>query len=140
LSGPGSGANLVFNLLQGPPPFSFTPSVEQFGTVSASTGVVTLRGSVNCSEPAYVTLSGQVKQTRGGVPINGYWNAFVPCDGVTPWSATVQSQTVLFHGRSAALFSGGKANVAATAFAFDPDTGEFKQLDLSTNGTPRGAK
>ena len=134
-----TSANLVFNLLQAPPPFTFTPSLDQFGTVSPSTGVVTLQGSVNCSEPAYATLYGEVKQTRGGTPINGYWSAFVPCNGVTPWSATVQSQTVLFHGRSALLFSGGKANVAATASVFDPDTGEYKQVNLSTTVTLRGA-
>src|SRR6266699_2441681 len=51
-----TSANLVFNLLQAPPPFTFTPSLDQFGTVSPSTGVVTLQGSVNCSEPAYATL------------------------------------------------------------------------------------
>jgi hypothetical protein len=46
---------------------------------------------------------------------------------------------VLFHGRSALLFSGGKANVAATASAFDPDTGEYKQVNLSPTVTLRGA-
>ena len=136
---PPSSANLVFNLLQGPPPFTFTPSLDQFGTVSASTGAVTLQGSVSCSEPAYVTLYGGLKQTRGGTPIDGYWNAFVPCNGVIPWTATVQSQTALFHGRSALLFSGGHANVAATAYAFDPDTGEYKQVNLSATVTLRGA-
>jgi hypothetical protein len=134
-----TSANLVFNLLQAPPPFTFTPSLYQFGTVSASTGAVTLQGSVSCSEPAYVTLYGGLKQTRGGTPIDGYWNAFVPCNGVTPWTATVQSQTVLFHGRSALLFSGGQANVAATAYAFDPDTGEQKVVNLTTTVTLRGA-
>ena len=131
-------ANLVFNLLPGPPPFSFNPSVAQFGSVTASTGVVTLSGSLQCSQPAYVTVSGQVKQKRGNATITGYWSAFVPCDGVTAWSATVQSQTVLFRGRSALLFAGGKAEVGATATAFDPDTGEFKQMNLASVITLRG--
>ena len=135
---PAAPANLIFNLQPAPPPFSFNPTVAQFGSVMASTGAVTIRGSVQCSEPAYVTISGQLKQKRGNAAITGYWSAFVPCDGVTPWTATVQSQTVLFRGRSALLFAGGKAEVAATAHAFDPDTGEFKQVNLATVITLRG--
>ena len=46
----------------------------------------------------------------------------------------------LFHGRSAALFVAGKANVAGTAFWFDPDTGEFKQVNFSVDVTLRGSK
>ncbi|MGZ8993087.1 MAG: hypothetical protein ACXW16_03640 [Burkholderiaceae bacterium] len=135
---PAAPANLVFNLQPAPPPFSFNPTIAQFGSVVASTGAVTIRGSVQCSEAAYVTLSGQLKQKRGNAAITGYWSAFVACDGVTPWTATVQSQTVLFRGRSALLFAGGKAEVAATAHAFDPDTGEFKQVNLAAVITLRG--
>ncbi len=135
---PAAPANLVFNLQPAPPPFSFNPTIAQFGSVMASTGAVTIRGSAQCSEPAYVTISGQLKQKRGSTAITGYWSAFVPCDGVTPWTATVQSQTVLFRGRSALLFAGGKAEVAATAHAFDPETGEFKQVHLATVITLRG--
>jgi len=137
---PSSVADLVFNLQQGPPPFSFSPSVAQFGTVSPSTGAVTLSGSVRCSAPAFVVLNGHLKQVRGGVPISGYWSAFVPCDGVTPWTASVQSTAAIFRGRAAALFSGGKANVGATAYAFDPDTGEYRQAEISVVVTLRGKK
>jgi hypothetical protein len=137
---PISPAHLVFNLLEAPPPFSFVPSVSQFGSVSLTTGTATITGSVSCTEPAFVTISGQLKQTHAGTPISGYFSTFVPCDGTTPWSATVQSQAVLFHGRSVALFVAGKANVAATASAFDPDTGEFKQVSFSVNITLKGTK
>ena len=106
--------------------------------MTPSTGAVTISGSVQCSEPAYVTISGQLKQKRGSATITGYWSAFVPCDGVTAWTAAVQSETALFRGRSALLFAGGKAEVAATATAFDPDTGEFKQVNLGTVITLRG--
>jgi hypothetical protein len=131
-------ANLILNMLPGPPPFSFNPSVAQFGSVTPSTGALTLSGTLQCTQPAYVTISGQVKQKRGGATVTGYWSAFVPCDGVTAWTAPVQSQTVLFRGRSALLFAGGKAEVGATATAFDPDTGEFKQMNLATVITLRG--
>jgi hypothetical protein len=135
---PSASANLVFNIQKAPPPFTFNPTIAQFGTVASSTGAVTLSGSVTCSEPAYVTLSGQVKQLRGGSPVFGYWNAFVPCDGVTPWTATVMSTPSLFRGRAAALFGAGKANVGATAFAYDFESGEYRQLNLSTIVTLRG--
>jgi hypothetical protein len=137
---PVSSANLVFNLLEAPPPFSFAPSVSQFGSVSPSTGEVTLSGSVMCTSPVYVTISGQMKQMHGGVPISGYFSAFVPCDGTTPWSTTLQTQAALFHGRSAALFVGGPAKVSATASAMDPDTGEYMQINLQADVTLRGAK
>lgn len=135
---PVSPANLTFNLLPAPPPFSFSPAVAQFGSVTPSTGAVTVSGSVQCSQPAYVSISGQLKQKRGRTAVTGYWSAFVPCNGVTPWSATVQSQTQLFKGRSALLFAGGKAELGATATATDPDTGEYREVNLKSVITLRG--
>lgn len=128
---PVSSASLVFNLLPAPPPLSIAPSVTQFGSVDPTSGAATISGSVSCSQPVFVTISGELKQTRGGVPISGFFSVFVPCTGTTPWTITIQTVPALFHGRSAALFTGGKANVIATAFAFDPDTGEFVERDLS---------
>jgi len=93
---------------------------------------------VQCSQPAYVSIFGQLKQKRGRAAITGYWSAFVPCNGVTPWSATVQSQTQLFKGRSALLFAGGKAELGATANARDPDTGEYREVNLKSIITLRG--
>lgn len=137
---PVSPANLTFNLLPAPPPFSFSPTVAQFGSVTPSTGAVVISGSVQCSQPAYVSISGQLKQKRGSTAVTGYWSAFVPCNGTTPWSAPVQSQTQLFKGRSALLFSGGKAEVGATASAFDPDTGESRVVNIKSIITLRGKK
>jgi hypothetical protein len=135
---PSSAANLVFNLVVAPPPFSFTPTVEQFGTVVASTGQVTLSGTVTCNEPAYVILNGEIKQTKGGVPVNGYWEAFVPCNGATPWTANVFPWWIALRaGHAAALFGGGKASVGVSAGAVDPDTGEFKGINFATIVTLR---
>ena len=133
-------ANLVFNLMPGPPPFLITPTVAQFGSVTSSTGGVTVNGSMRCSQPSIVTISGQLKQKRGNATVTGYWSAFLHCDGVTPWSAPVQSQTVLFRGRSALLFSGGKAELTATADGFAADTGESRQVNLVSVITLRGKK
>ena len=72
---------------------------------------------------------------------HGFFSSFVPCNATTVlWSAAVQSQSQLFHGRSALLFTGGKASVTATAFGFDPDTGEFKQVNINTTVTLTGAR
>jgi hypothetical protein len=133
-------ANLIFNLQLAPPPFTFTPGIAQFGSVRPSTGTATINGSVSCNYNSYITLYGQVKQKHGTVPVNGFFSAFVPCNATTvPWNAAVQSQLQLFHGRSALLFTGGKATITATAFGFDPDTGEFKQVNINTEVTLRGA-
>jgi hypothetical protein len=133
-------ASVLFNVVEAPPPFSFVPSVLQFGSVSPTTGMATINGSVNCTSPSFVTISGQLKQMHGGTSISGYFSAFVPCDGTTAWAAGVSSQTALFHGRSVALFVGGKASITASASAFDPDTGEYKQVNFSGTITLRGAK
>jgi len=135
---PVSPASLVFNLLQAPLPLSIAPSVTQFGSVDPTTGAAILSGFVACSQPTFVTISGQLKQTRGGTPISDFFSVFVPCTGTTPWSVTVQTVPALFHGRSAALFTGGKANVSASATAFDPDTGECLERDLSITVTLTG--
>ena len=135
---PVSSANLVFNLLQGPPPLTIAPSLTQFGSVDPTTGTATLTGFVTCSQPVFVTLSGQLKQTHAGTPISGFFSTFIPCTGTTPWSVTVQTVPFLFHGRSAALFTAGKATVFASAVAFDPDTGEFIQRNLTVTITLRG--
>jgi hypothetical protein len=135
---PVTPANLVFNLVLAPPPFAIAPSVTQFGSVDPSTGAATITGSVSCTQPSFVTIFGQLKQTHGGTPVTGFFSAFVPCNGTTPWSATVQTTVTLFHGRSAALFTGGKADVSATASAFDFDDGVFIQRNLAVTITLRG--
>jgi len=85
-----------------------------------------------------VTLSGQLKQTRGNIPITGFFSAFVPCNGTTPWTANIQTTTTLFHGRAADLFTGGHADVSATATAFDFENGVFVQRNLAVTIILRG--
>lgn len=131
-------ANLVFNLLLGPPPLTLVPSVTQFGSVDPPTGTATISGFVVCSKQAFVNISGQLKQVHGGTPINGFFDVFIACDGPTPWSATIQTVPSLFHGRSAALFTGGKATVSATASGFDVDNGVTVQQNLQVDLTLRG--
>jgi len=136
---PVSPAYLTFNLLQAPPPFTFSASVAQFGSVEPSTGIATINASVTCDQPAYVYLYGQLKQMHAGTPVDGSFFTSVACDGTTSWSVPVQTQTSLFHGRSALLYTGGKASVAGTAYAVDPETGEFVQHNFAVTITLRGS-
>jgi len=127
---PSTAANLVLNVVAAPPAFSFNPAINQFGTVVPSTGAVTVSGSVQCTSPSFVSISGSIRQ-GDKTPVNGYWNAWVPCNGITPWTAVVTSTLALRKGRSALLFSGGKATVGAVASAFDPETGEYRSMNLT---------
>lgn len=135
---PVASGNLVFNLQLAPPPLSIAPTVTQFGSVDPSTGAATISGFVSCNAPAFVTLSGQLKQTHGNTPVTGFFSTFVPCNGTTPWTATIQTSTTLFHGRAADLFTGGKADVSATASAFDSENSVFVQRNLAVTITLRG--
>jgi hypothetical protein len=132
-------ANLVFNLLPAPPPLSIAPSVFQFGSVDPSTGVATISGSVSCSQQAFVTISGQLKQTHGSSSTFGFFSVFVPCSGTTPWSASIQTVGQTFHGRALAdLFTGGPADITASASAFDFVNGVFVQRNFAVHITLRG--
>jgi hypothetical protein len=128
---PAGTANLVLNVIAGPPAFSFNPTVNQFATVVTTTGAVTVSGTVQCTTPAFVYLSGSIRQMQGNVPLNGYWYVSVPCTGVTPWSAPVTAATAIFKGRAAALFRGGPAVVGVSGYGYDPDTGEYKSVNFT---------
>jgi hypothetical protein len=133
-----SPANLVFTLMPAPPPFSISPSVTQFGSVDPITGAVTISGFVFCTEPTSVAIVGQLTQTHAGTQINGSFFLFMPCIGTVPWSTVETSGPALFHGRSVAMFTGGKATVSARALAFDFDTGVSVEKDLNVEITLRG--
>jgi hypothetical protein len=136
---PVSNANLVFNLVPGPQPLVITPSVVQFGSVRPSTGAATLSGFVSCSQPAFVTISGQLKQTHGPASTFGFFSVFVPCNGTTPWSASIQTVGQTFHGRALAdLFTGGPADVTASASAFDFENGVLVQRNFAVRISLRG--
>jgi VCBS repeat-containing protein len=136
---PVSNANLVFNLLPGPQPLAIAPSIFQFGSVDPSTGAATISGFVSCSQQAFVTISGQLKQTHGPSSTFGFFSVFVPCNGTTPWSASIQTIGQTFHGRALAdLFTGGPADVTASASAFDFQNGVFVQRNFAVRINLRG--
>ena len=132
------GGHLVLNVVPAPPPLSAGLTINGFGSLVPTTGVVTLSGTVRCSEPVFASISGEIKQLRGQVPLTGFFSTFVACDGTTDWTAVVQTTPALFHGRSALLFSGGKADVTASAFVFNPDTGEALEPNAAVRVSLRG--
>jgi len=122
-STPGS---LTLNALQAPPPYTMQLSLDSFSTVESSSGSVIVRGTATCSAPSFVNIVGALRQQRADREISGYFGLYIPCDGVTPWEAPVSySSFEVFSGRAAALFGAGKADVTASANAYDPAEGEF---------------
>jgi putative Ig domain-containing protein len=137
----GAGGPLSFHLNEGPPPLSIAPSVFRYGRVSLTTGLAEVSGSVTCSQPTYVSLYGQLRQEHAGRVLSGYFGTFVPCNGTTSWTATVNVWSGgLFHGRAAALLVAGPATVSGTAYAFDPETGEYVLRDFMSDVVLRGSR
>lgn len=135
---PVSSANLVFNLVEAPPLLSISVTVNQFGTVDPTTGTATVSGLIACTQPVYVVLEGALQQMFGDAQLNGDFGAWLPCSDRKPWSVTVQSWPELWHGRADALFTGGKADVYAYVFSWDPDTGQSIERNLVVTVILRG--
>jgi hypothetical protein len=106
----GTGGNLVFSVDVAPPPFKIDLIIDEVGSVIPSKGVATVRGTVTCSRPAFVDLFGELARRIGRVIVRGTFFSFFECDGETPWSAVVISET--------GPFVGGKAEASAFAFGF----------------------
>jgi Putative Ig domain len=122
-SAPGS---LTLNVLSAPPPFTMQLTLDTFSIVDASSGAVIVKGTTTCSAPSFVFVNGSIRQQHAGRELLGYFGAFVPCDGVTPWEAPVSYLTGgTFSGRASALFVAGNADVTASASAYDPVEGTY---------------
>jgi pre-peptidase len=119
------GGKLVLSVVPAPPPLEVRLDIDDRDSVVASTGLVTIRGTATCTRPAFLSLTGQVKQSHGNAVLVGFLGSFVFCDGPTAFTITTVSQGGLFHGRASALFVGGEADATLTGFAFVPDSGEF---------------
>lgn len=107
----GETGNLVFNLLEAPPPV-----VEGFtidgATVNAKTGVVTLRTTVTCSETGgFVFVDASLRQRVGRRIIHGFGFAEIECAGTTPVTVEIEGEN--------GLFVAGRATVEAFACSDD---------------------
>jgi hypothetical protein len=133
---PGS---LTLHALEAPPPFTMQITLDPFSLVNPSTGEVFMNGTAICSAPSFVFIKGSIRQVIAGREIRGFFNASVPCDGTTPWQAPVYYFTSdLFSGRSAALFNAGSADIALSAFAYDPIEGTYVYRSAAATVRLRG--
>ena len=135
-----SGGQLVLNALQAPPPLSVGLTLDGFGGVDPPTGDVLLIGSVVCSRPILVTVSGQLKQDHGDSALTGQFSLVAACDASTDWLASIVVPPTLFQGRAADLFVAGKATVTASAVAVDQDAGETARSDAAATIILRGSR
>ena len=135
---PGS---LTLHALEAPPPFTMQITLNPFNLVDPSTGGVAVSGTVICSAPSFVFVNGSIRQVRAGHEIRGFFSANVPCDGTTPWEAPVYYfSNDLFYGRGAALFNAGSADVALSAFAYDPIEGTYVSRNAAATVRLRGGR
>jgi len=111
------GGNLVFNLIEGPPPLELELTINTRGTVNASTGVITISGTLSCTQPALVDVFGEVRQRLGRSILNAFFDTGVNCDGLTNWQVDVRADN--------GLFVAGQATVSAVSNAEDPATGDI---------------
>ena len=81
--GEAPGGNLVFQVDESA---EVSITIDPEGSVNPSTGAAVISGTVTCSQPAFVELSGSVQQRRATSE-----NLFVApsCDGETRWEAEV---------------------------------------------------
>jgi hypothetical protein len=104
----GQTGNLVFNVAVFVR-LGVSLSIDPTGSVLPSTGAATVSGFVTCNKPAFVDLSGSLRQRAGRGFITGVFSLSLQCDGATRWSATVASDS--------GPFAGGSADVLLSAFA-----------------------
>jgi hypothetical protein len=125
------GGPLSFHVRVAPSPFRFALSVDPTGAVRPSTGAATVQGTATCSEPAFIYGNGVLRQDRPGGSIDGWFSIGFFCDGTTAWSASPSYSLQRGRGRSALLYTGGRADVSASAYGFGFNSGETYDTSLT---------
>jgi hypothetical protein len=95
VSTPSFGRDLVFSALSLGPAFLVTLRVNT-GAVDPRTGSATMRGTVTCTHPAGVEVSGQLRQKCHRRIIIGSFSTHISCKGETRWSAIARSDQWAF--------------------------------------------
>ena len=110
---PGGTLSLTVQESGPPPPLpTVEVAIDPIGHVDARTGVVSLSGTVTCTEADFVEMFGDLRQQVGRFTIRGFFDNFFEsiCDGTSqPWTAEVSGE----NGK----FAGGRVNVSVFAFA-----------------------
>lgn len=117
-----------------PPILEIQLGIDGKGFVDQVTGAATVRGTISCSVPTEVFLSGRVVQRASRyVVIEAFFFTQIQCDGaLTRWSATVEGSGVPFNP--------GRVEVAATASAFDPNYSQWIDTNMTVNVRLTGSK
>lgn len=117
----GEGSHLVLTV-NGRPKLKIGVTVEADAGADSKIGAATIQGTVTCSQPVTINVSGLLRQTVGRFHViagafgseyyfpGGPEPILVRCNGQTPWSARVFSDD--------GSFGGGHAFVEASAIAF----------------------
>jgi hypothetical protein len=82
-----------------PPPVTLAVTINATGSVV--NGAAVIRGTVSCSRPVELTVSGTLRQQQRRQPALGSYRATVSCSGTTGWQATVLGETGAFRRGSA---------------------------------------
>ncbi len=99
-----------------PPTLELDVAVAATGTVSTASGRATVGGTVTCTKPSSVTVTGSVTQVVKKVIISGWFGIQVAC---TPGPAVAWSATVPPGGTTP--FGKGDAQVDVHATGYDTD-------------------
>jgi len=122
-----NGGTLVLDVQEIPPPPEISLSIDATGNAQSKTGVVTVSGTLDCSDSSFAFVSVDAQQRKGRALIQGSGATDFECDGPTPWSVSFSG----FNG----LFTAGKLSVNAFAQACTFDC-SFTQAtaDVQLNG------
>lgn len=124
-SGKGSRGRMLVNIPNVPPRLAvgsspatrvdYRTEVRRVPSGTRNILLETARGTVTCSQPAQITVSGTLRQTINGVDFNRSFDTAVGCapGSTVPWSATVS----ITLGPTAITL--GSATLSTKASAFD---------------------
>ena len=135
-----SGGPVAVSVAEAPPAFSLDTWVDPRGAVVPTSGTATVTGTVVCSQPSYVMVSGSLRQQRAGQELLGWFSTGTMCDGSATWSATPSYTLGLFRGRSALLYTGGPAEAGVTVSGWGWTTGEWDSATVVAPVRLTGAK
>jgi len=130
--GPGFGGNDPASLplhvsFTGRPPLRIGVVLARQGEIDPWTGSIVISGTARCSRPAEIVVSGRLRPiSRRGRDTAQEFEATFQCDGVTPWSAVVESPR---EPSRRGTFKGGPAEVTFHATGVPPDDPDEHAVD-----------
>jgi hypothetical protein len=99
-----------------PPPLTIALGLASDGNVDRDSGAATVHGTITCSRPTTMWVSGTLTQraTRFA-QATGTFTLVIQCSGTTSWEARVRSD-------NSVPFGAGRAQLSVQASAFGSDT------------------